>query len=62
MTRSLILWCPKDDGPTLEARCPTCGAATINPLPPRYSPEDPYGKYRRAMKRLARATEKAPAR
>ena len=27
--------------------CPDCGGATVTALPPRYSPEDRYGEYRR---------------
>lgn len=51
MTRSLIQWCRNCNRPTLQPRCSQCGGTTVNPLPPRFSPEDPYGKYRRAMKR-----------
>lgn len=51
MTRSRIQWCRACDAPTLKVQCPKCGAATVNPLPPKYSPEDPYGKYRRELKR-----------
>jgi H/ACA ribonucleoprotein complex subunit 3 len=40
---------------TLKDACPKCGAATIMPLPPRYSPEDRYGKYRRQLKALSEA-------
>lgn len=36
---------------TLKKICPICGNETKNPLPPRFSPEDPYGKYRRQMKK-----------
>ncbi len=34
---------------TLRKECPGCGSATESPLPPRYSPEDRYGKYRRML-------------
>ena len=34
---------------TLGKECPKCGSATQSPLPPRYSPEDRYGKYRRML-------------
>lgn len=58
MTRSLILVCTSCHEFTLRELCPRCGAATLNPLPPKYSPEDPYGEYRRRLKRLARAEAK----
>lgn len=38
---------------TLHARCPLCDKPTGPPGPARYSPEDPYGEYRRKLKRLA---------
>ncbi|MCW3136266.1 MAG: RNA-protein complex protein Nop10 [Canidatus Methanoxibalbensis ujae] len=37
---------------TLEDICPSCGAKTVNPLPPRFSPTDRYGRYRRMLKRM----------
>lgn len=42
---------------TLRAACPACGGKTARPGPARYSPEDPYGKYRRRLKRLPRARD-----
>ncbi|MEA4977450.1 MAG: RNA-protein complex protein Nop10 [Methanomassiliicoccaceae archaeon] len=27
--------------------CPACGKHTSSPIPPKYSPEDRYGAYRR---------------
>ncbi|MHC1600046.1 MAG: RNA-protein complex protein Nop10 [Candidatus Methanospirareceae archaeon] len=35
---------------TLKEICEKCGSVTKNPKPPRFSPKDPYGKYRRMMK------------
>ena len=35
---------------TLEPKCPVCGEASMNPMPARFSPQDKYGAYRRAMK------------
>lgn len=32
---------------TLKETCPKCGGPTRNPMPPRFSPKDPYAKYRR---------------
>ena len=36
---------------TLREVCVRCGARTVSPLPPRFSPTDRYGKYRRMLKR-----------
>jgi H/ACA ribonucleoprotein complex subunit 3 len=35
---------------TLKDTCPKCGGHTVSPHPPSFSPEDKYGKYRRAAK------------
>jgi H/ACA ribonucleoprotein complex subunit 3 len=35
---------------TLKERCPKCDLPTVMPVPARYSPEDRFGKYRRATK------------
>ncbi|HKM14106.1 MAG TPA: nucleolar RNA-binding Nop10p family protein [Candidatus Methanomethylophilaceae archaeon] len=32
---------------TLKEVCPACEKTTSTPVPPRYSPEDRYGAYRR---------------
>jgi len=39
---------------TLRERCPACGAAAVNSAPAPFSPADPYGEYRRALKRRNR--------
>jgi H/ACA ribonucleoprotein complex subunit 3 len=49
--KSLIRRCPEDSTYTLRERCPRCGAPTAMAVPPRYSPEDRYGVYRRKLKR-----------
>lgn len=36
---------------TLREKCPACSFKTIIARPARFSPQDPYGKYRRRMKR-----------
>ncbi|MDI6702582.1 RNA-protein complex protein Nop10 [Methanothermobacter wolfeii] len=36
---------------TLRDVCPHCGGATGVVYPPKFSPEDRYGKYRRKLKR-----------
>ncbi len=35
-----------------SGKCPKCGHATSSPHPPRFSPEDKYGHYRRRLKKL----------
>jgi len=45
--------CPNCSRYTFSEVCPVCGTATVNPEPPRYSPEDKYGKYRRQLKAKA---------
>ena len=35
---------------TLQEICPYCGNKTKIPHPPRFSPVDKYGKYRRLLK------------
>jgi H/ACA ribonucleoprotein complex subunit 3 len=37
---------------SLRAECPKCGGRTMTPHPPRFSPEDRLGKYRRRLKKL----------
>jgi len=39
---------------TLGETCPACGAEAVNSAPARFNPEDPYGEYRRAIKRRER--------
>ena len=36
---------------TLGETCPDCGADAVNSAPAPFNPEDPYGRYRRALKR-----------
>ncbi|WP_456371287.1 RNA-protein complex protein Nop10 [Geoglobus sp.] len=36
---------------TLRESCPECGGKTYMPIPPRFSPEDPYGRYRRMLRK-----------
>ncbi|WP_255170230.1 RNA-protein complex protein Nop10 [Natrononativus amylolyticus] len=39
---------------TLSDSCPDCGADAENSAPAPLNPEDPYGEYRRALKRRNR--------
>jgi len=34
---------------TFKGTCPSCNIDTKNPAPPKFSPEDKYGEYRRKM-------------
>lgn len=34
----------------MQETCPKCGVKTANPRPPKYSPKDPYARYRRKAK------------
>ena len=42
---------------TLEDTCSKCKTATERAGPAKYSPEDRYGSYRRALKRQARSDD-----
>ena len=45
-----ILKCPECRQYTMQDKCPKCGIKTENPKPAKYSPDDPYGGYRRKAK------------
>jgi len=45
-----ILKCPKCGQYTLKNKCLKCGVKTINPKPPKFSPQDKYAEYRRKAK------------
>ena len=45
-----LLRCRECGRYTLGPKCPACGGPTARPGPARYSPEDRYGRYRRALK------------
>ncbi len=46
----LLRKCRKCDVYTFKEKCPRCGAKTVIPHPPRFSPEDKYVKYRVILK------------
>lgn len=46
--------CPVDGTYTLSDCCPCCGGPTATAHPPRFSPQDRYGEYRRMMKQWTR--------
>jgi len=46
-----ILKCPKCHHYTLKETCPQCQTKTLSPKPPKFSPQDKYGQYRRKEKK-----------
>ncbi|MEA3430559.1 MAG: RNA-protein complex protein Nop10 [Nanoarchaeota archaeon] len=42
-----ILKCPKCGKYTMKDKCSDCDVITVQVKPPKFSPEDPYGEYRR---------------
>ena len=42
--------CKKCDVYTIEGKCPECGGEIVRAIPPKYSPLDKYGEYRRRVK------------
>lgn len=60
MSPVTLLRCRQCGRYTLRQGCPSCGAPTDRPGPARYSPEDRYGTYRRALRR-ATAREEGPS-
>jgi H/ACA ribonucleoprotein complex subunit 3 len=49
MTDSILRRCPACGKYSLQASCPACGAATATPHPARFSPQDRWARYRRAL-------------
>lgn len=45
-----LLRCTKCNKYTLNKTC-SCGGEALSMKPPKYSPEDKYGKYRREVKK-----------
>ena len=48
--KTKIMKCFECDRYTLKNECDVCGTSTTMTCPPRFSPEDRYGKYRRMLK------------
>lgn len=57
MTQPVMRRCPACAEYTLQEACPRCGGRAADPRPVRFSPEDPYGEYRRRLRRLAKAED-----
>jgi H/ACA ribonucleoprotein complex subunit 3 len=45
-----ILFCGKCNKYTIKDVCPLCNGSVVSHKPPKYSPEDKYGKFRREVK------------
>ncbi len=44
--------CPQCGQYTFKELCPKCNYRTTAPLPPKFSPVDKYGKFRRMVKKV----------
>ncbi len=49
---SNLFYCKKCKVYTLEKKCKSCESKTIIKHPPRYSPQDRYGEYRRKLRKM----------
>ena len=49
--RTQMRKCEKCGTYTMKDTC-KCGEEAVIPQPPRYSPQDRYGKYRRQLKKI----------
>jgi H/ACA ribonucleoprotein complex subunit 3 len=49
--------CPGCGSYTLKDNCGKCSMKTIEPRPPKYSPEDKWGRFRRETKQCERDKE-----
>ncbi|MCI4318832.1 MAG: RNA-protein complex protein Nop10 [Thermoplasmata archaeon] len=56
MTEALLHRCSACRRYTLGPVCPECGGPTRTPHPARFSPQDRWGKYRRALLSAESAT------
>lgn len=45
-----IMICPDCGNYTMKENCDSCNIKTMNPKPPKFSPEDKYADYRRRAK------------
>jgi H/ACA ribonucleoprotein complex subunit 3 len=54
-------WRAEHDRPvySLSSTCPECGGDTENSAPAPFDPDDPYGEYRRRLKRKRRRGDDA---
>lgn len=52
-----MLYCKKCEEYTLNSICKKCNEKTVSKNPPKYSPQDHYGEYRRKLKKIKREGE-----
>ncbi|MBN1280453.1 MAG: RNA-protein complex protein Nop10 [Candidatus Thermoplasmatota archaeon] len=57
---SEILYCRKCQRYTLQSICSLCHQKTVTREPARFSPQDHYGKYRRALKKQSHGERAVP--
>ncbi|HJU34306.1 MAG TPA: RNA-protein complex protein Nop10 [Nitrososphaera sp.] len=55
--KHLVRKCSSCGTYTLRDDCPKCGFATIDPHPPKYSPDDKYVRYRIADRYIQNTQE-----
>lgn len=58
MTEAILRRCRTCGHYTLSEACPSCGGAVGSPHPARFSPQDRWGKYRRALLEAERASRR----
>ena len=46
-----LLYCKKCNDYTLDENCHICNNKSVMKNPPRFSPQDNYGRYRRELKK-----------
>lgn len=51
MNKKSIRYCPRCKVYTFKEICKFCNEKTVLNIPPKFSPEDKWGKYRREMKK-----------
>jgi len=49
--KTILYKCPDCGGYTMKHACTSCETVTYPSHPPRFSPEDRWGKYRRMLKK-----------
>jgi len=49
---SNLFYCKNCKVYTLDKTCSKCNKKTVSKNPPRFSPQDHYGRYRRELKKL----------
>jgi H/ACA ribonucleoprotein complex subunit 3 len=50
-----LYYCKNCKDYTLDSICKKCNENTISKYPPRFSPQDRFGEYRRKLKKIERS-------